>query len=580
MKNVTKMITLIAVTAISLSYVANAQTPQAFKYQTVVRDAVGDIMQNQAVSLRMGIRQASAGGTIVYRETHNVTTNNFGLASIVLGTGAPDIGTFLGIDWELSTFFIETELDPVGGSTYVSMGVSQLLSVPYALHSETSADSYWGLNGPDIYSNYNVAISTPTPSQELHVAGNMQLEGALFDMNWEPGTSGQLLQSTGTGTDWIDATSISDGIWSVMINDIYSSVSGNVGIGLSTPSGKLHVVGDIKHNYAGPTGHALTATGSSDSELYYIENTDMNGTSGLTAGLSNPSASIVSSGIYGYNDGLGYGVTGINTITGNEGVLGSPDYGARGFHPGSLNVGYLASIDFGVYGKNSGNYGYLGSSDYGVYGKNYSADNIGYLGGAVYSVFGISGSGNFGTLGSTDYGVTGKNSSSNNIGTLGSTDYGVYGSNGSSYNYGYLGSALWGVYGESFFGNFGYLGGSAYGVYGKNNDFGNSGYLGSALYGVYGIYYNNGNFGALGGSSYGVSGHHGIDYNEGYLGGPNNGVYGDLTSSSPGDFAVYGYGIYDGGENGTGYAHTQSLGGIKGFNFWGNPYTFGVAGYS
>ena len=65
-----------------LAIITFAQPPQALKYQTVVRDGAGDILQNQAVSLRMSIRESTAYGPIAYRETHSVTTNEFGLVSI------------------------------------------------------------------------------------------------------------------------------------------------------------------------------------------------------------------------------------------------------------------------------------------------------------------------------------------------------------------------------------------------------------------------------------------------------------------------------------------------------------------
>jgi hypothetical protein len=48
----------------------------------------------------------------------------------------------------------------------------------------------------------NVGIGTTSPTEELHVSGNARVTGAYYDSNNSPGTSGQILYSTATGTDW------------------------------------------------------------------------------------------------------------------------------------------------------------------------------------------------------------------------------------------------------------------------------------------------------------------------------------------------------------------------------------------
>ena len=49
-----------------------------------------------------------------------------------------------------------------------------------------------------------IGVLTATPTQQLHVAGNLRVEGAIYDSNNEPGISGQVLSTTNTGTDWVD----------------------------------------------------------------------------------------------------------------------------------------------------------------------------------------------------------------------------------------------------------------------------------------------------------------------------------------------------------------------------------------
>lgn len=130
------------------AFCVNAQAPQGIKYQAVARDVSGNIIGNQSVSVRFSIHSGSVTGTVVYSETHTTTTNQFGLFTVSLGMGTPVTGTFSAVNWSAGSMFLETELDPTGGSNYTSMGTSQMLSVPYALYSENSGSSTPGPAGP------------------------------------------------------------------------------------------------------------------------------------------------------------------------------------------------------------------------------------------------------------------------------------------------------------------------------------------------------------------------------------------------------------------------------------------------
>ncbi len=54
----------------------------------------------------------------------------------------------------------------------------------------------------------NVGIGTAVPDEALQVAGNMRLDGSFEDKDGDAGTSGQVLTSTATGTDWVAASAV------------------------------------------------------------------------------------------------------------------------------------------------------------------------------------------------------------------------------------------------------------------------------------------------------------------------------------------------------------------------------------
>ena len=114
-----------------------AQTPGAFSYQAVVRNASGDIVANQNVTFQISILQDSEAGAVVYTETHSTTTNDYGLASLQIGNGTVVSGSFSPDGWGDAPHFIKVEFDPDGGSSFTELSTTQLLAVPYAFHAQT-----------------------------------------------------------------------------------------------------------------------------------------------------------------------------------------------------------------------------------------------------------------------------------------------------------------------------------------------------------------------------------------------------------------------------------------------------------
>jgi len=136
------------VSAVLLSAAAIAQSPEKMSYQAVIRNATNTLLTNQPVGMQITIIQGSVSGTPLYVETQSPTSNINGLVSLEIGTGSIVSGDFSAIDWSAGPYYIKTESDPTGGTSYTVTGVSQLMSVPYALYAKTSGSSTPGPQGP------------------------------------------------------------------------------------------------------------------------------------------------------------------------------------------------------------------------------------------------------------------------------------------------------------------------------------------------------------------------------------------------------------------------------------------------
>jgi hypothetical protein len=121
-----------------------AQAPQKFNYQAVCRDNHGNVMANHAVTFQMTIHDLLPAGNTLYQETHNVTTNNYGLVNIQVGGGTVVSGNFSAIPWKTGEKYMAVAIDT--GSGFVPVGTPQLLSVPYAIYANQSGTS--GPSGP------------------------------------------------------------------------------------------------------------------------------------------------------------------------------------------------------------------------------------------------------------------------------------------------------------------------------------------------------------------------------------------------------------------------------------------------
>jgi len=279
---------LLQLLLVLLSAISFAQAPpQGINYQAVARNNAGAAIISTSLTARFSIHDLTASGTTVYQETHAVTTNVYGLFTAKIGMGIPVSGTFSTVNWGSGDKYLEVEVND--GSGFVSMGASQMMSVPYALYSQFSANGPTGATGP--------ASTVVGPTGPIGATGDTGPTGPASTAVGPTGVNGPTGATGDTGPTGPASTVVGP-----------TGATGATGAGLTGATGATGPTGiDGATGVAGATG----ATGATGVGAVGPTGTDgAAGTAGPT-GVTGPTGSIGTTGPAGDQ----YATTSVTSMT-------------------------------------------------------------------------------------------------------------------------------------------------------------------------------------------------------------------------------------------------------------------------
>ena len=237
----------------------------------------------------------------------------------------------------------------------------------------------------------NVGIATATPTQKLDVRGSVRVDEHIYDEKNEKGTAGQVLSTTATGVDWVDAATDNLGNHTATQNiklsgkylsgdggneGVFVDNSGNVGIATGTPTQKLDVRGSARidqfiydeKNEKGTAGQVLSTTATGIDWINVPSDNLGNHTATVNVRLNNKYLSND-----GGNEGIRIDNAGTTTISGAgshiiAGTASVATVGNQLVTDGQLKIGHGGSNDGGggiAFQRNQDNYytGFVGYHD-------------------------------------------------------------------------------------------------------------------------------------------------------------------------------------------------------------------------
>lgn len=393
----------------------------------------------------------------------------------------------------------------------------------------------------------NVGVGKTDPVQKLDINGTAQMTG--FKLTISP-LDGYVLTSdvNGVGTWQAIPTTTpinggdDDGAWTISGNNIYSTYSGNVGIGTTNPLSKLSVGGD-GYSYSTISGSTALSTGRGvyGSASYTGDATNYGGyfkAAGESGrGVFGEASGVYGRGVYGIASLAAYPVINYGGFFVAEGSSGRGVYGRANGSSGMGVNGSSSGLDgYGIYGTASGRSGRgvygeasatSGGTSYGGYFIARNDGGIGVYGSAPATSNAKNYGGYFEAAGRDGRGVYGEATNSNNV-----TNYGGYFRANGKDGVGIKGVAE---------------GSNGIGVHGFASDYGRE--EGSANYGGYFESQGDHGYGVFGFSDtfqrgYGVYGYAIGAYGRGVVGYSQNNNYG---------IGVYGYGRPGSGQSYAGY---------------------------
>jgi hypothetical protein len=226
----------------------NTQIPETINYQAYLTDNNTNHALDGQVNMRFSLHDLLIDGDELWFEEQLVDVEN-GICNVELGLITP-LRPTLAFDTQ---YFLQVAIDKDGNGVYEPdeiMTRRPLDSVPYAFVADEANNVVNGIITEEKIADDAVtsdkiatgAVGTAEIIDDSVTSADVGFNYAGSSSKGGPATDLNCAECISPGE--LDFTLGDDGDWTISGNDMYSGVSGNVGIGITDPTTKLHVSGN------------------------------------------------------------------------------------------------------------------------------------------------------------------------------------------------------------------------------------------------------------------------------------------------------------------------------------------------
>lgn len=137
MKNLL-LITILLISGIPVLQ-AQVASPTGMRYQAIARDADGMIRSAESLTVKAELMILETAEKIVYTESHNTTSGEFGLINITIGEGQSTFGYFSEVPWDKHVW-VRISIKSDREDEFQLVTTSKLYSVPYAFYAASAGE--------------------------------------------------------------------------------------------------------------------------------------------------------------------------------------------------------------------------------------------------------------------------------------------------------------------------------------------------------------------------------------------------------------------------------------------------------